>query len=124
MKKVSNRIMTNKIDEECKYETLGIDKFYAALNMISGKWKLKLLYTIGYHECIRYGTLKKLAAPITHKVLSDQLKELEDSGLIIRTEYPQIPPKVEYSLSTKGKGLIPMFDFLYEWIIEFVPNDE
>ena len=51
-----------------------------------------------------------MASPITHKVLSDQLKELEDSGLIIRTEYPQVPPKVEYTLSEKGKGLIPLFD--------------
>lgn len=108
--------------EECKYEALGFEKFYEAITMISGKWKLKLLYIIGYHECVRYGILKKMASPITHKVLSDQLKELEDSGLIIRTEYPQIPPKVEYTLSEKGKGLIPMFDALYDWIVDYSHN--
>ena len=52
-------------------------------------------------------------------MLSSELKALEYNGLIIRTEYPQIPPRVEYSLSSKGYGLLPMFDALYDWIITF-----
>jgi len=111
--------INDSTEEECKYETLGCDKINDALAMISGKWKLKLLYLIGYHGSIRYGELKKQATPITHKVLSDQLKELEKDELIIRTEYPQIPPRVEYSLSEKGLGLIPMFDELYNWIVKY-----
>lgn len=119
---VENQMMTsiNRLDEEeCKYEILGCDAICNGLAMISGKWKLKLLYLIGYHETIRYGELKKQATPITHKMLSDQLKELERDGLITRTEYPEIPPHVEYALSQKGLDLIPMFDALYEWIIKY-----
>jgi DNA-binding HxlR family transcriptional regulator len=106
-------------ENNCKYETIGCNKISQALSIISGKWKLKLLYIIGYYETIRYGEIKRQATPITHKMLSTQLKELESDGLIIRKEYPQIPPKVEYSLSEKGYGLLPMFDELYNWIIKF-----
>lgn len=105
--------------EYCKYEELGCDKICEGLAMISGKWKLKLLYLIGYYESIRYGELKKKAAPITHKMLAGQLKELEADGLITRTEYPEIPPHVEYALSQKGIDLIPMFDALFEWINKY-----
>ena len=87
--------------------------------MISGKWKLKLLYLIGYNESIRYGELKRQATPITHKILSCGLKELEADGLIVRTEHPEIPPRVEYSLSEKGYGLLPMFDALFDWIMKY-----
>lgn len=106
-------------EDNCKYESVGCNKISKALSIISGKWKLKLLYIIGYSETIRYGEIKRKATPITHKMLSTQLKELESDGLIIRREYPQIPPKVEYSLSEKGYGLLPMFDELYHWIIKF-----
>lgn len=112
--------------EVCKYEQLGCDRMCEGLSKISGKWKLKLLYLIGYEEVIRYGQLKRNADPISHKVLSSQLKELEQDGLILRTEYPTIPPKVEYSLTKKGIGLLPMFDALYEWIVTYeigVKND-
>lgn len=109
----------NNEEDDCKYESVGCNKISQALSIISGKWKLKLLYIIGYNETIRYGEIKRQASPITHKILSSQLKELESDGLIIRIEYPQIPPKVEYSLSEKGYGLIPMFDELYRWIIKF-----
>lgn len=122
---MKNQMMSsiNCLEEECcKYETLGCDAICSGLAMISGKWKLKLLYLIGYYETIRYGELKKQAAPITHKMLSDQLKELERDGLITRTEYPEIPPHVEYALSQKGLDLIPMFDALYEWILKYQRN--
>lgn len=105
--------------ETCKYEELGFDRIANALSIISGKWTLKLLYIIGFHKVIRYGEIRRQAAPITHKMLSTQLKELEKNGLIIRTEYPQVPPKVEYSLSDKGWGLFPMFDSLFNWIVEY-----
>lgn len=106
-------------NDDCKYESLGINKISEGLSIISGKWKLKILFIIGYNEVIRYGKLKKELTPITHKMLSNQLKELEKDGLIIRKEYPQVPPKVEYSLSEKGYGLIPMFDELYNWILKY-----
>jgi len=106
-------------DEPCKYETLDGERVSRALSMIDGKWKLKILYVIGYNEVIRYGELKKQLNAITHKMLSSELKVLVHNGLIIRTEYPQVPPKVEYSLSPKGYGLLPMFDALYDWIMTY-----
>lgn len=109
----------NSDDEYCKYEDVGCDKICEGLSLISGKWKLKLLYLIGYHQVIRYGELKRLAAPITHKIISAQLKELEADGLIIRTEYPEIPPRVEYRLSEKGYDLLPVFDELFNWIVKY-----
>jgi len=57
---------------------------------------------------VRYGGFKKSIDGITHKMLSSQLKELENQKIICRNEYPQVPPKVEYSLSEKGKSLIPL----------------
>lgn len=113
----------NPDDDFCKYEAIGCEKICAGLSVISGKWKLKLLYLIGYNEVIRYGELKRQALPITHKILSAQLKELEIDGLIIRKEYPEIPPRVEYCLSNKGYDLFPMFDALFNWIIKY-PNTQ
>jgi DNA-binding HxlR family transcriptional regulator len=59
--------------------------------------------------------MQKYIGTITYKTLSSTLKQLEADGLIIRTEYPQIPPKVEYSLSERGKSLMPILDQMCEW---------
>ena len=64
---------------------------------------------------IRFNELKRCIETISFRTLSLTLKELENDGLIIRDEYPQIPPKVEYSLSERGKSLIPVLDMMCEW---------
>lgn len=64
---------------------------------------------------MRYGELKRALSSVTHKMLSSQLKELESDGLIIRKEYPQVPPKVEYSLSELGKSLMPVLQTVCKW---------
>ena len=63
--------------------------------------------------------MKRLLAPITHKMLTNQLKELEKDGLIIRKEYPQVPSKVEYNMSEMGKGLRTVVRAMYEWIEKY-----
>lgn len=63
-----------------------------------------------------------MLTPITHKMLTNQLKELERDGLIIRKEYPQVPPKVEYSMTEMGKGLRPVVKAMYEWIEKYGIN--
>ena len=63
--------------------------------------------------------LKRLLVPITHKMLTNQLKELEKDGLIIRKEYPQVPPKVEYYMSEMGKELRTVVRAMYEWIEKY-----
>jgi DNA-binding HxlR family transcriptional regulator len=66
-------------------------------------------------KTVRYNSLKRNIEGITHKMLSSQLKELETKGIILRNEYPQVPPKVEYSLTSKGESLIPLVLSMCEW---------
>lgn len=89
--------------------------FEYALGLIGGKWKLNILFWLWKKEVMRYGELKKALGSITHKMLSNQLKELEADSLIIRHEYPQVPPKVEYYLSPKGQTLMPILKNLCAW---------
>lgn len=89
--------------------------FGYTLSVISGKWKMVILYLLFEGDVIRFNELRRQIGRITYKMLSDQLKELEADGLIIRKEYPQVPPKVEYSLSEKGKSLIPILEAMCDW---------
>lgn len=89
--------------------------FEYTLAVMGGKWKMRIIYELGCEGTLRYGELKRNISYITHKMLSMQLKELEKDGLIIRKEYPQIPPKVEYSLSGKGMSLFPIIDEMCKW---------
>ncbi|WP_032123408.1 winged helix-turn-helix transcriptional regulator [Clostridium amazonitimonense] len=89
--------------------------FEYTLAIISGKWKMKIIYELACEHTLRYSELKRNISFITHKMLSSQLKELENDGLIIRKEYPQIPPKVEYSLSEKGLSLVPLISEMCKW---------
>jgi DNA-binding HxlR family transcriptional regulator len=76
---------------------------------------LVILYWLVEYETIRFNEMKRLIGTITYKTLSAQLKEMEADDLIIRTEYPQIPPKVEYSLSDKGRSLYPLMEIMCAW---------
>ncbi|MBP2646139.1 MAG: transcriptional regulator [Firmicutes bacterium] len=85
------------------------------LSIMGGKWKAIILWHLHNDGVLRYGDLKRRVGSITHKMLSQQLKELVEDKLIYRKEYHQIPPKVEYSLSEKGKTLIPILNTMSEW---------
>ncbi|NLI12646.1 MAG: helix-turn-helix transcriptional regulator [Peptococcaceae bacterium] len=85
------------------------------LSILGGKWKWAILWQISRQEVIRYGVLKDSLRSIAHKTLSQQLKELENSGLVHRKQYNQIPPKVEYSLTEKGKTLMPILESMAQW---------
>ena len=88
---------------------------YYTLSILEGKWKWIILWEIFTAGVIRYNQLKAQVQPIAHKTLSHQLKELENSKLIHREQYNQIPPKVEYWLTEKGKTLIPILELMYQW---------
>lgn len=92
-----------------------IKPFAYAISLINGKWKMHILFWLWKTNILRYSELKKSLGIVTHKMLSNQLKELEADGLIIRNEYPQVPPKVEYSLSEKGLSLMPVLQALCNW---------
>lgn len=85
------------------------------LSIIGGKWKPLIIWRLVNSEILRYGQFKKSINGITHKMLSQQLKELESDGIIKRDEYPEIPPKVEYSLTEKGITLIPVLKGMVNW---------
>ena len=85
------------------------------LSVVGGKWKWLILYKLSQNGVQRYGEIKKKIPSITHKMLSQQLKELELEELVYRQEYHQIPPKVEYSLTEKGNTLIPILDLMSHW---------
>jgi len=89
--------------------------FNYTLSLINGKYKLTILYALYRLEVLRYNELRRYLRIVTHKTLSSTLKELEKDGMIIRKEYPQIPPKVEYSLSDKGKSFIPILSQMCYW---------
>ncbi len=85
------------------------------VSIIGGKWKIRIIYWLVEKGVLRYGELKKLIPNITHKMFSSQLKELEADGIIERKEYSQIPPKVEYSTSDKGRSLMPIIEMMCDW---------
>ena len=89
--------------------------FSYTLSLISGKYKMVILYCLMEFEIVRFNELKRYLKNVTDKTLSNHLKELESDRLIIRKEYPQIPPKVEYSLSDRGRSLMDVLDQLCIW---------
>lgn len=89
--------------------------FGYTLSLIGGKYKMIILYWLADRGVMRHNELKRAIGTISFKTLSLMLKELLADELIIRKEYPQVPPKVEYSLSERGKSLIPVLDAMCEW---------
>ncbi len=89
--------------------------FNYTMSLIQGKYKMTILYTLMEFEVVRFNEMKKYIGEISYKTLSSTLKELEADMLVHREEYPQIPPKVEYSLTERGKTLIPILDAMCDW---------
>ncbi len=89
--------------------------FGYTLSVIGGKWKMLIIYLLAENQTVRFNDLKRRIGAITYKTLSAQLKELEADGMVNRKEYPQVPPKVEYSLTEKAKTLLPVLEQLCEW---------
>ncbi len=94
-----------------------------AMNIIGGKWKPIILYLLA-NGSLRYGKLLLFTPTISRKVLTEQLKELEDDGLILREKFAETPPRVEYSLSEKGQALLPVLKSLSNWTFDTFPEME
>jgi len=86
----------------------------AALEVIGGKWKGVVLYHL-LTDTIRFNELRRLIPEVTQRMLTKQLRELEADHLIVRKVYPEVPPKVEYSMSEYGKTLAPVVNALKDW---------
>ena len=92
------------------------------LSLISGKYKPVILYCLMEFEPVRFNDMRRYLKNVADKTLSQNLKELEKDGLIIRTVYPQVPPKVEYTLTARGHSLVRGLDKLCDWGNEHRPS--
>jgi DNA-binding HxlR family transcriptional regulator len=95
----------------------------AALSIISGKWKLTILNRL-LNGPQRYSDIKKMIPAITEKMLTQQLREMEEDGIIKRKIYPVVPPKVEYSFTERGEELTGIFKSLSIWGRNFMPKPD
>ncbi|WP_309118141.1 helix-turn-helix domain-containing protein [Paenibacillus sp.] len=89
--------------------------FGYTLSVIGGKYKMTILYCLAEHNVLRPNEMMRRISGIPFKTLSIMLKELEADGLILRKDYAQIPPKVEYSLTELGQSVIPILHMMCEW---------
>jgi len=97
-----------------KQEKFGVCPFVTAQQVLSGKWALLVLHYLSLGT-LRFGELQRAMPEMTQATLSKQLRSMEESGLVVRTAYNQIPPRVEYSLSEMGRAFLPVLDALECW---------
>ena len=104
--------------EEARFSDTG---YSYTLSLISGKYKPIILYCLMEYEPVRFNEMQRYLGKVADKTLSQNLKELEKDGLIHREMYPEIPPKVEYTLTERGQSLVSVLDKLCDWGIENRP---
>ena len=104
--------MQKKLIEDADFSKTG---YSYTLSLISGKYKPVILYCLLEYEPVRFNEMQRYLKKVADKTLSQNLKELEADHLIVRTVYPQIPPKVEYTLSERGRSLMTVLDKLCDW---------
>ena len=110
--------MNTKKISEAKFSDTG---YSYTLSLISGKYKPIILYCLMEYEPVRFNEMQRYLGKIADKTLSMSLKELEADGLIHREMYPEVPPKVEYTLTERGHSLVTVLDKLCDWGIENRP---
>lgn len=86
-----------------------------ALRLLEGRWKLVILFHLFGGKIMRFSDLERAIPAITQKMLGQQLKAMEADGIVLRTAYPQVPPKVEYRLTAWGQSLCPALDAILKW---------
>lgn len=91
----------------------------ATIEMIGGKYKSLILWHL-LDATLRFGELRKLIPQATPKMLTQQLRELEEDKLVVRTVYPVVPPKVEYSLTDLGHSIRPILTMMYDWGADYL----
>lgn len=92
-----------------------------AMDLIRGKWKAVILCHLN-EGSKRFMELQRITCGVSQKVLNEKLRELEHDGLISKIIYPEVPPKVEYSLTDMGKELFPALDSIKKWAIKYYPH--
>ena len=98
--------------ENARFDDTG---YSYTMSLIQGKYKMVILYCLMEYQPVRFNQMRRYLGKVTDRTLSTNLKELEADGLVKRKEYPQIPPKVEYSLTPLGDSLMVVLDQLCTW---------
>lgn len=109
------------MNNQSKKQKVATCEIEVALAVIGGKWKPLILWFLGEAKVLRFSEFQHLIPNITHKILTSQLRELENNELIERKVYAEVPPRVEYSITDRGKEVLPIFDTLCTWACK---NDE
>lgn len=108
------RVLTTQVRENCPVRR--------TLELLSGKWRTHILYELCRQPTCRFGELKKAIPRITNTMLSNTLRDLETLGIVHREQFNEIPPHVEYSLTEKGKALLPVFAELAKWSEQYMDD--
>lgn len=114
-KKVSNQPKRKTIQWTPLTAAQGVED---ALKMLEGRWKLRILFQLFGGQVRRFSDLERAIPEVTQKMLAQQLRQLEKDGIVHRKVYPEVPPKVEYSLTEWGQSLCPALDALLRWAVE------
>ena len=107
--------MSEKKIDQARFSDTG---YSYTLSLIAGKYKPVILYCLMEYEPVRFNEMQRYLGKVADKTLSQNLKELERDGLIHRKMYPEVPPKVEYSLTPRGASLVAVLDKLCDWGLE------
>lgn len=107
--------MSKKIMDEAYDEENLLCPIRYTIDVVGGKWKLPIICMLASGVPTRYSSIKRKLKGITNMMLSQSLKELEASGIVHREQYNEVPPRVEYTLTDKGKSIIPPLLKLAEW---------
>ena len=97
----------NESEEDCPIRRV--------LELLSGRWRPQIIYTLYKHPSCRFGELQRAMPRVTNAMLTATLRDLERIGIVDRQQFNEIPPHVEYSLTTKGKALLPIFYEMTVW---------
>lgn len=102
-----DRVLTQNVSDSCPMRR--------TLELLSGKWRTHIIYELCKKPSCRFGELKKSVSGITNTMLTNTLRDLEQVGIVHREQFNEIPPHVEYSLTEKGRDLLPVFTELAKW---------
>jgi DNA-binding HxlR family transcriptional regulator len=94
---------------------MAADGIETAFRMLEGRWKMVIIFHLFDKGTMRFSELEKAIPAVSQKMLIQQLRSLEQDGIVTRIVYPQVPPKVEYSLTAWGQAMCPALDSLLEW---------
>ncbi|MDR3467142.1 MAG: helix-turn-helix domain-containing protein [Xanthobacteraceae bacterium] len=108
----NNTKASDELENCLKKRTIG--QFHRALGTLTGKWKGEILWQLVQGK-LRFGELRRSIPGVTQHMLTTQLRDLEADGLVKRTIYPEVPPRVEYEITPAAEALRPVFDELFKW---------